>query len=52
MLRMGVQRPLYQDSSNKLQQLQGTVILETHFIHIYVLKYIFLYSNMLTHSLP
>jgi len=49
-LRMGVQRPLYQDNSNKMQQLQGTIILETYLIHIYVLKYIFLSSNILSIS--
>ena len=41
-LRMGVQGPLYQDSSSGMSQLQGTIILETNFIHIYVLNYIFL----------
>jgi hypothetical protein len=38
MLRMGVQGPLYQDNSNKMQQLQETIILETYFIHIYILN--------------
>jgi hypothetical protein len=38
MLRMGVQGPLYQDNSDKMQQLQGTIILETYFIHIYILN--------------
>jgi len=38
-LRMGVQGPLYQDNSNNMLQLQGTIILETNFIHICVLKY-------------
>jgi len=50
-LRMGVQGPLYQDNSNKMWQLQGTIILETYFIHIYVLKYNFLSSNILSISL-
>jgi len=50
-LRMGVQGPLYQDSSNNMQQLQGAIILETNFIHIYVLKYIFLSLNILCISL-
>ena len=40
MLRMGVQGQLYQDNSNNIRQLQGTIILETNFIHIYVLNYI------------
>jgi hypothetical protein len=34
-----------------MQQLQGTITLETNFIHIYVLKYIFLSSNILSISL-
>ena len=50
-LRMGVQGPLYQDSSSGMSQLQGTIILETNFIHIYVLNYIFLPSNILSISL-
>jgi len=48
---MGVQGPLYEDNSDKMRQLQGTIILETNFIHIYVLKYIFLSSNILSISL-
>jgi len=47
-LRMVVQGPLYQNNSNKMGQLQGTIILDTNFIHIYVLKYIFLPSNILS----
>ena len=47
-LRMGVQEPLYQDNSNKMWQLQGTITLETNFIRIYVLNYIFLSSNILS----
>ena len=47
MLRMGVQGPLYQDNSNKMQQLHGTIILETSFIHIYILNFIFLSWNIL-----
>ena len=50
-LRMGVQGPLYQDSSNKMSQLERTIILETNSIHIHVLKYIFLSSNILSISL-
>ena len=50
-LRMGVQGPLCQDNSNKMGQLQGTIILETSYIHIYVLKYIFLSSDILSISL-
>jgi hypothetical protein len=34
-----------------MRQLQGAIILETNFIHIYVLKYIFLSSNILSISL-
>ena len=49
--RMGVQGPLYQDNTNKMWQLQGTIILETNFIRIYVLNYIFLSSNILSISL-
>jgi hypothetical protein len=48
---MGVQGPFYYDNSNKMQQLQGTIILETNFIHVYVLQYIFLSSNILSISL-
>jgi len=48
---MGVQGPIDQDNSNKMQQLQGAIILEINFIHIYVLKYILLSSNILSISL-
>jgi len=41
-LRMGLQGPLNQDNSNKMWQLQGTIKLETNFIHINVLKYIYI----------
>jgi len=50
-LRMAVQGQLFQDSSNKMWQLQETIILETNFIRIYVLNYIFLSSNILSNSL-
>ena len=50
-LRMGVQGPLYQDSSNEMWQLQGTITLETNFIPIYILNYIFLSLNILSISL-
>ena len=50
-LRMDVHGPLYQDNSNKMRQLQGTIILETNFIRIYVLNYIFFSSNILSISL-
>jgi hypothetical protein len=50
-LRMDVQGPLYHDNSNKMGQLQGTIILETNFIRIYVLNYIFWSSNILSISL-
>jgi len=50
-LRRGVQGPLYQDNSNNMRQLEGTIILETNFIHIYVLNYIFLFSNIVCISL-
>jgi len=49
--RMGVQGPLYHDNSNKMQQLQGTIVLVANFIHICVLKYISLSSNILSVSL-
>jgi hypothetical protein len=48
---MCVQGPLYQDNSSKMRQLQGTITLETNFIHICLLKYIFLSSNILSISL-
>jgi len=44
---MGVQGPLYQDISNNMQQLQGTAIIQTNFIHISVLNYIFIFSKIL-----
>jgi len=50
--RMGVQVPLYQDNSNKTWQSQGTIILETNFIRIYVLSNIFLFSNIFKHFIP
>jgi hypothetical protein len=43
---MGVQGPLYQDSSNNMWKLQGTILVETNFFGIYVLNYIFLSSNI------
>jgi hypothetical protein len=46
-LRMGVQGPLHQDNSNNMRQLQGTIILQTNFIHIYVLNCTFLSPNIL-----
>jgi hypothetical protein len=46
-LRMGVQGPLYQDNSHKLQ---GTILVETNFFDIYVLNYNFLSSNNLSIS--
>jgi len=49
-LRIDVQGPLYQDNSYKMRQLQGTITLETNSIHIYVLKYIFLSSKILSIS--
>jgi len=50
-IRMDVQGPLYQDNSNKTQLLQGKIILEANIILIYVLKYIFLSSSILSISL-
>jgi hypothetical protein len=44
---MGVQAPLYQDISNNMQQLQGTVIIQTNFIHVSVLNHIFMFSKIL-----
>jgi hypothetical protein len=43
----GVQGPLYQDNSNNMRQLQGTVILGTNCIQIYVINFIVLSSNIL-----
>jgi hypothetical protein len=40
--RMGVQGPLCQDNSYKMQQLPRTIIIETNFIHISVVNYILL----------
>jgi len=50
-LRMSVQGPLFQDDSNKMQQLKGTLTLETNFMHIYFLKHIFFSSNILSITL-
>ena len=50
-LRMCVQCPFYQDNSNNMWQLRGTFILEANVIHIFVLNYIFLSSNILCFSL-
>jgi len=44
---MGVQAPLYQDISNNMQQMEGTIIIQTNFIHISVLNYIFMFSKIL-----
>jgi len=48
---MDVQGPLYQDNSNKMRQLQGTITLETNLIQIYFLKCVFLSSIILCISL-
>jgi hypothetical protein len=42
-LRMGVQGSVYQDSSNNMRQMQGTVLVETNLFDIYVLS-----SNILS----
>jgi hypothetical protein len=39
-LRMGVQGPLYQENSNNMRQLQGTILVETNCSDSYVLNYI------------
>jgi hypothetical protein len=39
---MGVQQPLYQDSSINMWQLEGTILLGTNFFKIYVLNSLFL----------
>jgi hypothetical protein len=45
--KMGVRQPFCKDISNNMKQLQGTTtVLQTNFIHIYVLKYIFLLSKI------
>jgi hypothetical protein len=44
---ISVQGPLYQDISNNMQQLQGTIIIQTNLIHISVLSYIFIFSKIL-----
>jgi hypothetical protein len=46
-----VQGPLYQDNSNNMLQLQGTVLVQTNFFDIYVLNYIFLFLQILSVSL-
>lgn len=50
MLRMGMQGPIYQDNSNNMQQMHGKIIIQTNFIHISVLNYIFLFSEFLCTS--
>ena len=47
-LGMGVQGLLYQDNLCNIQLLQGTVIIQTNFIHISVLSNIFLFSKILS----
>jgi hypothetical protein len=47
----GCARAGYQDISNKMRQLQGTILIETNFFDIYVLNYIFLSSSTLSISL-
>jgi hypothetical protein len=37
-LRIGMPRPPKQENSNNMQQLQGTVIIKTNFVHISVLN--------------
>jgi hypothetical protein len=50
-LKTGIQKTLNQDHANNMWQLQGKILLETNFIQIYVLNYIFLPSNILCISL-
>jgi hypothetical protein len=45
-LILGVHGPLYQDESNNTQQLLGTFIIQTHFIHISVANCILLFSKI------
>jgi hypothetical protein len=46
---MGVQRPLSQDNSSNMQQLQGPIIIQANFIHISVLKYVFIVTKNFIH---
>jgi hypothetical protein len=50
-LRKDVQEPLYQDTSNNMWQLQGTILVDINLFDIYVLYYISLPSNILSISL-
>jgi len=47
LLRMDVRGPFYQDKSNSMEQLLGTVIIQTHFIHISVINCILFFSKIL-----
>jgi len=47
-LGMGVPGLLYQDNLCNIQQLQGTIIIQTNLIHISVLNNIFLFSKILS----
>ena len=48
LLGMGVKGLRYQDSLCNIQQLQGTIIIQTNLIHISVLNNIFLFSKILS----
>jgi hypothetical protein len=40
--RIGVKSPLNQENSSRMQQLQGQIVIQRHFIHVSVLNYNFL----------
>jgi hypothetical protein len=40
-LKVGVQGRLFQENSNDIQHFQGTIKMQTNFIHVCVLNYIF-----------
>jgi hypothetical protein len=46
-LRIGMQGLPYQDNSNNMQQMQGTIKIQTNFIHNVVLNCIILFSKLL-----
>jgi len=49
-IRISMQGLLYRDNSYNMQQLQGTIKIQTNFIHIVVLNCIILFSKILCTS--
>jgi hypothetical protein len=49
-LRIGLPGPAEQDNSNNMQQLQGTIIIQTNCIHISMLNNFIFFSKVLGFS--